>query len=137
MGKYEDIINCSRPKSNMVYMPIASRAKIFMPFAALKGYDDAIDEKKKIYTERIELIDETKEEIDRQVSSIKNMLTRDEKANITIRFFEKDEEVSRQKGLDMGKYVEITGEVVKVDVLGRRIKIMDKYINIEDVYAIL
>ena len=51
MGKYEDIINCSRPKSNMVYIPIASRAKIFMPFAALKGYDDAIDEKKKIYTE--------------------------------------------------------------------------------------
>ena len=37
MGKYDDIINMDRPKSNRPSMSRADRAKIFMPFAALKG----------------------------------------------------------------------------------------------------
>lgn len=45
--KYEDIINTEwtgawgRPK-----MPLGQRAKIFLPFAALKGYEEALEEKR-------------------------------------------------------------------------------------------
>lgn len=44
MGKYDDIIHLQRPASAYPSMPVADRAKIFMPFAALKGYEEAIEE---------------------------------------------------------------------------------------------
>ncbi len=55
MGNYDDIIDLSRPKSMRPKMDIADRAKIFMPFAALKGYDEAIEDINKIVAGRNEL----------------------------------------------------------------------------------
>ena len=55
MGNYDDIIDLSRPKSMRPKMDIADRAKIFMPFAALKGYDEAIEDINKIVSGRNEL----------------------------------------------------------------------------------
>ena len=44
---YEDIINLKRPISEKhLKMSIKDRAAQFAPFAALKGYDDSIDETK-------------------------------------------------------------------------------------------
>ena len=40
--KYEDIIDLERPRMDM-----ESRAKIFLPFSALKGLGNAIDEQNK------------------------------------------------------------------------------------------
>lgn len=48
MGKYDDMINMSRPLSTHPSMPVADRAKIFQPFAALKGHEDLIREQQKI-----------------------------------------------------------------------------------------
>lgn len=64
MGKYDDIIELSRPVSGRIPMPAADRAKIFMPFAALKGYEEAIDEKNRLTTGRVEISDETINEED-------------------------------------------------------------------------
>lgn len=51
MGNYDDIIKLNRPESNRPKMDIADRAKIFMPFAALKGYEEAIDNvNKRVYS---------------------------------------------------------------------------------------
>lgn len=58
MGKYDDIIHLSRPKTNRPSMPVADRAKIFMPFAALKGYDEAIEESQRVMNEKQEIIRE-------------------------------------------------------------------------------
>ena len=44
MGNYDDIIKMKRPESNRPKMDISDRAKIFMPFAALKGYEESIDD---------------------------------------------------------------------------------------------
>lgn len=55
MGNYDDIIDLNRPKSMRPKMDIADRAKIFMPFAALKGYDEAIEDINKIVAGRDEL----------------------------------------------------------------------------------
>ena len=41
----------------------AERAKIFMPFDALKGFKEALKEKEKIVVERIELSDEEKDKL--------------------------------------------------------------------------
>ena len=44
-GKYDDIINLNRPESGRhPRMSIENRAAQFSPFAALTGFDDAIDE---------------------------------------------------------------------------------------------
>lgn len=54
--KYKDIIDKERPQHNgdefearHPKMSIENRAKIFAPFAALKGYEDAIDETSKVH----------------------------------------------------------------------------------------
>ena len=48
MGKYDDIIDMEYPfpsKSGRKKMPMDERAKIFLPFSALRGYEEAIDRK--------------------------------------------------------------------------------------------
>lgn len=57
MGRYDDILNMSRPKSHRAPMEVAGRAKIFMPFAALKGYEAAIEEQQKLVVARADTID--------------------------------------------------------------------------------
>ena len=44
MSEYDDIIDLPRPKPAHEPMPMSDRAAQFSPFAALTGYDDAIDE---------------------------------------------------------------------------------------------
>ena len=56
MGRYDDILNTERPKSCRQPMEAGSRAKIFMPFAALKGYEEAIWEQQKLMIENAETI---------------------------------------------------------------------------------
>lgn len=137
MGNYDDIINCSRPKSDRVPMAVADRAKIFMPFAALKGYDEAVDDKKKLYTKRIELTEERKEELDRQIYLLKNSIIKGEKLEVVIKYFEIDESVSMEKKEEVGKYIDIIGKLAKIDEFKKRIKIKEQYINIENILEIV
>ena len=43
-SKYDEILDYQWPGSlKHQKMPLASRAKIFMPFAALRGYEEALE----------------------------------------------------------------------------------------------
>lgn len=42
MGKYDDIIHLSRPESAHPKMRRQDRAKLFAPFAALSGHEEAV-----------------------------------------------------------------------------------------------
>ena len=44
MGKYDDIINLSRPESKHPRMSLYQRSAQFAPFAALTGYEEQIQE---------------------------------------------------------------------------------------------
>ena len=61
MDNYEDIIDLphyvskSRPQ-----MEISNRAAQFSPFAALKGYEEAIEEKQKLAEENVDPIERVK-----------------------------------------------------------------------------
>ena len=56
----------------MVYkMSKEDRAKQFMPFAALKGHQEALRKKEKIVVEKMELSDEYKEELDRKLRQVR------------------------------------------------------------------
>ena len=47
-----------------------NRAKQFMPFAAVKGYEEALRAKEKITVEKIEYSEEEKEELDFELQQI-------------------------------------------------------------------
>lgn len=136
MGKYDDIIHLVRPKSDRPSMPVADRAKIFMPFAALKGYDDAIEETKKLTTQRIELTEEKKEELDRKLQRLNDMIALGEKPEVTITYFVVDKKVSLEEGEELGKYIDFSGAVTKVDLVFEQIRVMENIIHLSDVLEI-
>ena len=47
------------------------RAKQFMPFAALKGYPDALRKKEKVIVPKMELSEEYEEELDRRLRQVR------------------------------------------------------------------
>ncbi len=126
MNKYEDIINLSRPISNHPKMPIESRAKEFMPFAALTGYNESIleegrlvDTKKVLSRDKIEEINYTLNKIDKDNSYL-------------ITYFKHD------KYKNGGEYLDIIGKIKKIDFIYKKIILENKeIIYIEDIYNIV
>ena len=94
------------------------RAKQFMPFAALKGYPDALRKKEKVVVPKIELSPEYQEELDRKLRQVqKNDI-------ITVVYFSKDE------------YLQLTGMISRIDATARVLKIVNTKITFEDIYDI-
>lgn len=121
-GKYDDIIHMERPVSrHHIPMPIENRAAQFAPFAALTGYDDAVDEAARITGKRIELSEEMKSELDMKLSEIASHIA--EKPEVSVTYFVPD------LHKDGGKYETITGAV-------RRINITEREIVLENIGAI-
>lgn len=95
-----------------------NRAKQFMPFAALKGYEEALRAKEKVVVEKIELSEEKKSELDYKIQQIqKNDM-------ITVVYFLKDE------------YIKLEGMVSRLDTDARILKIVNTKIPFEDIYDI-
>lgn len=94
------------------------RAKQFIPFAALKGYPDALRKKEKIVVPKTELSEEYREELDRKLKQVqKNDI-------ITVVYYEKNE------------YLKKTGMVSRIDETARVLKIVNTKISFEDIYDI-
>ena len=94
------------------------RAKQFMPFAALKGYPEALRKKEKIVVPRIELSEEYKEELDWKLKQIrKNDI-------VTVVYYYKSE------------YLKMTGMVSRIDETARILKIVNTKISFENLYDI-
>jgi len=105
----------SKPKYKM---PIADRAKQFVPFAALKGLPEALSAKERITVDKIELSPEMAEELDRRMHLL-------QKGNIaTVVYFHKDE------------YIKITGMVARIDTTCRLLQIVNTKIDFEDIYEV-
>lgn len=99
-------------------MSPADRAKQFMPFAALKGYEEALHRKEKIVVEKIELSEEMKDELDRQFSQIGH------NDIVTVVYYAEEE------------YLQITGMVAKIDIDARVLKVVNTKIPFENIYSI-
>ena len=95
------------------------RAKQFMPFAALKGYPEALRKKEKIVVPRIELSEEYKEELDWKLKQVrKNDI-------VTVVYYYKNE------------YLKMTGMVSRIDETARTLKIVNTKISFENLYDII
>lgn len=75
-SKYADLLPLSRPAPIKPRMTIQNRAKIFSPFAALRGYEDEIasEGKDHLKVQRIELSEEEKAKLSDTLYSIKSVI---------------------------------------------------------------
>lgn len=84
--KYGDILYSSRPELPPGHpkMDIQNRAKIFSPFAALRGYEDEIRSEGRDHLKgsRVELSDEEQEKLSEQLQKITKGM------RVVIRYFE-------------------------------------------------
>lgn len=106
------------PTKPRVKMRPEDRAKQFLPFAALKGHEEALRQKEKIVVPKIELSEEMKEELDQKFQEI-------QKGDmVTITYFAEDE------------YLKKTGMISRLDKTAKIIVIVNTKIPFEDVYDV-
>ena len=110
-------------------MSLADRAAQFSPFAALTGYEEAIKEAGRIVDEKIELSEEEKEEINRQLNYLNEH--KKDSIQITITYFLKD---MKKNG---GSYRQITSNLKRLDEIEKTILLADNTIlRIDDIRKI-
>lgn len=127
---YSDIIKLPHHISiKYPQMSRENRAAQFAPFAALNGYEDAIDETARITDVRIELDEEMKKIINEKLNYIDSHIM--ERPQATFTYFLADE---RKNG---GSYVAVTGNVRQIDLVNNLIILTNKEkINILDLIGI-
>lgn len=118
MGNYNDILSLPHPTSRKhPRMSALDRAAQFSPFAALTGYEEAIEETGRLTQQPVELWEDARLELDRrQQFLLENAPLSPE---ISVRYFRPD---SRKEG---GAYVTVRGRLKSVDPVGRLLKMQD------------
>lgn len=99
-------------------MSIADRAKQFMSFDALKGFDMELASMERIPVERPVIADDRAEELDRTIKSIISGTI------ITVIYY------------DAGEYIKRTGVVSGIDTDKKCLYIVNKKISFSDIYEI-
>ncbi|MDE7261642.1 MAG: YolD-like family protein [Oscillospiraceae bacterium] len=130
MGKYDDIINLPHHVSaTRPHMPILDRAAQFMPFRALSGYEDAVQETARLTDEKVELTEDEKALLDARLQRLADEISSQPKVSLT--YFQPDK---KKTG---GAYVCVTGQLKKIDDLEGALILLDgKRVLIEDVVDI-
>ncbi|MBO5369073.1 MAG: hypothetical protein J6B23_00185 [Clostridia bacterium] len=106
-NQYTDIINMHRPFfGNRKKMSNHDRAAQFAPFAALTGYDDAVNETARLTDSASELDEYEIEQLDRKLFYLKEHIS--DNIEIEITYFVPD---SKKAG---GEYKKTNGFVVKI-----------------------
>lgn len=94
------------------------RAKIFMPFDALKGLKEAYELQEKIAENKVELGEDREFELNKKISSLVKG------DNITIKYY---------YGIE---YIETSGIVKKVDEVNKNIQLLSTKIDFDDILDI-
>ena len=102
----------------MAYREKVSRAKLFMPFDALKGFREALAAKEHIVVPKIDLSEEMLEELDIKFRQLSPGMM------VTIVHYSKDE------------YVKTTGMIARISVSSRIIQVVNTKIALDDIRSI-
>lgn len=130
MGKYDDIINMPRPVSEKhPRMSLHDRAAQFSPFAALTGYEDAVNETARLTVQRRELDEHAKEQLNERFVLI--CTAENPKPVAEVTYFKPD---GNKEG---GEYLTVSGRIKKLDDYERRLVLENGVsIPIDDIYDI-
>lgn len=126
-GKYDDILQLPHHVSAVhPQMSMINRAAQFSPFAALTGYDAAVREAARLTDRRIELDENSKDELNGKLQLLIAMLA--EQPEVTITYFQPD---MHKAG---GIYLTVTGRIKKIDEYARAVVLTDgETIDVEDI----
>ena len=103
---------------NRIKMSREMRAKQFQPFAALKGYSEALKKKEKVIVPRVEFSEEYQEELDWKLRKVqKNDM-------VTVIYFRKRE------------YLKVTGMVTRICPTAGLLTVVNTKIPLGDIYDI-
>jgi len=111
-GKYDDILNLPHPVSAVhPQMPLSGRAAQFSPFAALTGYEEAVQETARLTESRPELAEDRKEALNEILGKLAEQAGNGPEAEIT--YFIPDE---RKEG---GTFRTVHGKLRKIEEFER------------------
>lgn len=146
--KYRDIFMRGRPrheKYDSFYikhppMPASRWAKIFAPFDALDGFDERIQSKTVLYEEKRRLSEGEIDELNRKLCRLHDLtrngrLARKNRPAVTITYFSPCTDIENDWYGTGGKYKEISGIVIRVEMDSIRLRTEDgeKSIAFEDI----
>ena len=134
--KYADIIHAARPAGEESLlkhprMPLENRAKIFSPFAALRGYEQEIA-REGWKMRRVERPTPSEEEIEKLSAKLAQVLKGMEGC---VRYFQED--TTDLSGRHMGCCCETSGRVETIDPVGQTIRVNGKVIPFADIQDIM
>lgn len=96
----------------------ADRARQFMPFAALKGYDELVRKQEKIISPRREMSEYKAEQLSAKLNKVQKGMV------IKVLYYNTD------------GYVKAEGMVARIDFTSRYLTIIKTKIGFDDIYAI-
>ncbi len=99
-------------------MPVSERAKQFMPFAAVKGLEEAIRRKEEEVMPKKELSEEKANELNRLFMQLKKGMT------VTAAYY------------GINEYTQIKGKITSIDAVNRQMRVDDTMISFDDIYNI-
>lgn len=128
--KYRDIIHAERPQNPAVLrrhprMSIGDRAKIFAPFAALRGHgDQLLNEESKLHRQtKIELTDGQADILSKKLSKV------EKGQRVSVIYFHPDAD-------ELGYYLTVEGQVTAFDQVFKTIKLDKKTLSFDDIIDI-
>ena len=100
-------------------MPVSERAKQFMPFAAVKGLEEALAAKEKIKVPKRELSEDMTKKLDETLKKLERGQL------VTVIYYREAE------------YLQLTGLVAKLDVYHGYLQIVTTKIRFEDMFELI
>ena len=145
---YQDVLLKGKPKHQKYDdfwrkhppMPVARRAKMFAPFNALTGFDEAIASKLVNYEPRRELAEDEKESLDRRLNLLQNRIrtakhTGKEFPVVTVTYFCPCTDVNSKWYGCGGQYKDITGACSRIGM--GYITVDDTNISFDDILSVI
>ncbi len=131
MTGYDDIRHLSRPQyPDLPPMSVHDRAAQFAPFAALVGYEDAVEETARLTDRRREMEPDEINELNRQLQELSERLG--ERPEIRVTYFIRDK---RKEG---GRYASKVGNARTIDQYNNVILFTDgESVAVKDMYSVV
>lgn len=135
--RFPDEFSIRHPK-----MPLGQRAKLFSPFAALRGFEEAIDSKLESYVCKSELSEEDQEKLNSVMVELAALVkngrqVRCHPVTVTVRYYIPCSDENHEAYGKGGRYETLTGTVLNIDpVIQKAIRVNENVIEFSDILEI-
>ena len=147
--RYKDIAANGRPEHTKTdsfrlrhpSMDVGRRAKLFAPFDALKGFNEAVSAKNELYVPRKELSEEEQEELNRRLAILRRMtmnsrLARGNALQITVTCYFPCTDENSDAFRVRGQYRTVKGICMRIDPESSKTLVGSTWVDFKDICRI-